>query len=72
MLGEPEPRPAALQRLLLHVCPTHLCGTVGQAGGQQGCWAGRQAVGQSVGLSAGAAHSCQVTQLPIHGCGHHP
>lgn len=38
MLGELEPRPAALQRLLLllQVCPTHLCSTVGQAAGQQG------------------------------------
>lgn len=36
MLGELEPRPAALQRLLLHVCPTRLCSTVGQAARQQG------------------------------------
>lgn len=56
MLGELQPRPAALQRLLLlHVCPTHLCGTVGQA------------VGQPLGLSS--AHPCQVNQIPIHGCG---
>lgn len=69
MLGELEPRLAALQRLLLHVCRPHLCSTLEHAAGQQGCWAGGQTVGQAVGLSSGAAHPCQVTQLPIHGCG---
>lgn len=48
MLGELEPRPAALQRLRLHVCPTHLCGSMGRTAGQRGWGSGSGAVSGAV------------------------